>query len=472
MNYTREQLEKGFNFHNLKDICIQLGGKPSNRNKEEVIELILSLQSGEITPKKNSPGRKSNFQKFNEQGYFQDDNFVNTEVRENEDLIRENVSFLGESRSVKGTFEKAENQDHGFLRGENFKMSSVTDVYVSGGTIRAYKLRNGDFVEGVAVSGRDNSAPSLKSVEKINGCELSKFQRRRFGDLEPIYPDRKIRLASNSERDVALREIDLLSPIGFGQRGLIVAPPKAGKTTLLKKIATAVNKNHEGVHLIVLLIGERPEEVTDIKRSVNCELIYSTFDDKPKNHVRICSLAVEKAKRMVESGKDVIILLDSITKLTRAYNETVLSSGKTLSGGIDPIALQEAKSIFGSARNVEGDGSLTIIATALVETGSKMDDVIYEEFKGTGNSEIVLSRNLSQRRIFPAIDLYRSGTRKDELLLTDAELDCAYEIRRYLDLKKDAEYKLIEMINKTSSNEEFIEKAPTWCKLIAEEKYE
>ena len=254
-----------------------------------------------------------------------------------------------------------------------------------------------------------------------------------------------------------------MSPIGLGQRGLIVAPPKAGKTTLLKKIASAISKNHQGVKLIVLLIGERPEEVTDIKRSVLAEVIYSTFDEKPKNHVRICNLAIEKAKRMVECGEDVVILLDSITRLTRAFNGTIVSSGKTLTGGIDPTALQEAKRGYGTARNL-GNGSLTIIATALVHTGSKMDDVIYEEFKGTGNSEIVLKSSLSERRIFPAIDLYRSGTRKEELLLTEKELDCAYDLRRYLSGREDAEVTLIETFKNTKNNQELIEKVSTLIK--------
>lgn len=468
MNYTREQLERGFNFHKLKDICLELGGKPSNRNKEELISLILSLQSGENLPKKNNAGRKSNYEKYQE-NYGAEDTFTTVTVQDNKDYVNAPVfSIAGESRSVVGTFERFENAEHGFLRGENFKMSSMTDVYVASSVVREYRLRTGDLVEGVAVYGRDNNAPSLKSITSINYGSTSSV-RKRFNELEPIYPNKKIKLETPGESDISLREIDLLAPIGFGQRGLIVAPPKAGKTTLIKKIATAINNNYPQAHLIILLIGERPEEVTDVKRSVKSELIYSTFDEKPKNHVRICSLAIEKAKRLVEAGKDVVILMDSITKLTRAYNETILSSGKTLTGGIDPVALQEAKSIFGSARNVEGDGSLTILATALIETGSKMDDVVYEEFKGTGNCEIVLSKKLSERRIFPSIDLYRSGTRKDELLLNDDELDCAYLIRRCLDSDNDAECKVIKMLKNTENNYDLIKKAPAWCKGVSEE---
>ena len=452
MNYTREQLENSFNIHKLKEICIELGGTPGTKNKAEIVKLILDIQSGVVPPKK-SAGRKRNDEKSLK---YEGDNFDKTEVHDHH-FEQPEGNIVGESIAIKGTLERIEGQEHGFLRGDNFKTTSITDVYVSSQILRSLKLRIGDYVEGTAVYGRDSGAPSLKTITLINGKSLNNLSRRRFTDLEPTYPDKKLKLESDMN-DVALRAIDLLSPIGMGQRGLIVAPPKAGKTTLIKKIATAINKNHQDVKLMILLVGERPEEVTDIKRSVNAEIIYSTFDEKPKNHVRICELAVEKAKRMVEEGENVVILMDSITRLTRAYNESVVSSGKTLTGGLDPVALQEAKKVFGSARNVDG-GSLTVIATALVETGSKMDDIIYEEFKGTGNSEIVLKRSLSERRIFPAIDLYRSGTRKDELLLSDAELDCAYALRRYLDKKEDAEIMLIDLIKKTSDNAELIKKA-------------
>ncbi len=455
MNYTREQLERSFNIHKLKEICIKLGGTPGTKKKDQIIKLILDIQNG-YEPQKKSAGRKSNYEKSIE---YKTDDFNPDKFSDVEEVGSETRFEIGETIKVSGIYEKTENADHGFLRGENFKMSSSTDVYVKGHKARSYRLREGDFVEGTAVCSRDNVAPCLETVDKINGKTFSNEIRRLFNDLEAIYPDKKINLEIDGENDISLRAINLLAPIGLGQRGLIVAPPKAGKTTLIKKIASAVSKNYKNVKLIILLVGERPEEVTDIKRSVSAEIIYSTFDEKPKNHVRICNLAVEKAKRMVESGDDVVILLDSITRLTRAYNETVLSSGKTLTGGIDPTALQEAKKIFGSARNVDG-GSLTIIATALVQTGSKMDDVIYEEFKGTGNSEIVLKGSLSERRIFPAIDLYRSGTRKDELLLSSQELDFAYALRRYLDRKEDAELSLIEMFKKTENNADFINNTP------------
>ncbi len=456
MNYTREQLERSFNIHKLKEICIGLGGTPGTKNKAEIINLILDIQSG-VAPQRKSAGRKSNFEKYvGTSKKYEGDDFGDVVVSDH-NFDEADGFIVGESVVIKGTFERIDGQDHGFLRGNNFKITSLTDVYVSSQILRYYKFRVGDYVEGTAVYGRDNGAPSLKTVETINGKAPTALSRRRFADLEPNYPDKKLKLESETN-DIALRAIDILSPIGMGQRGLIVAPPKAGKTTLIKKIATAINKNHQDVKLMIILVGERPEEVTDIKRSINAEIFYSTFDEKPKNHVRICELAVEKAKRMVEEGENVVILMDSITRLTRAYNESVGSSGKTLTGGLDPVALQEAKKIFGSARNVDG-GSLTIIATTLVETGSKMDDIIYEEFKGTGNSEIVLKKSLSERRIFPAIDLYRSGTRKDDLLLSSEELDCAYALRRYLDKKEDAEITLIDLLKKTNSNSQLIIKA-------------
>lgn len=457
MKYTLENLQNGYNIHDLRDICIELGGKPSNKNKDKLIEYIIKIQEGSIIPTSKGQGRKSNREKFNKNkfdGYKEDDDFevqVNNFGEEETEDSKE-----GQIVNISGTFEKSENYEHGFLRGDNFRMSSVTDVYVSASAVRGFRLRQGDFVEGIAVYGRDNTAPSLQSIEKLNGFEYESKIRRRFNDIEPVFPNERLKLEVDGENDISLRAIDILSPIGKGQRGLIVAPPKAGKTTLIKKIASSISKNHKDVSLMVVLVGERPEEVTDFKRSVNAEVIYSTFDEKPKNHIRISELAIEKAKRLAESGKDVVLLLDSITRLARAYNEILPSSGKTLTGGIDPVALQAPKSFFGSARNFSDKGSLTIIATALVETGSKLDDVIYEEFKGTGNSEIFLSRKLSERRIFPSIDLYRSGTRREDLLLDSETLDVSYRIRRYFDSVQDAEVKLLETFSKTANNRELI----------------
>ncbi len=457
MKYTLENLENGYNIHDLRDICIELGGKPSNKNKEQLIDFIIKLQNGTIIPTSKGQGRKSRRQKFNKSSAedYKEEGDLEVKVSNfGEEEVE--ISKEGQKVEISGTFEKSENYEHGFLRGENFKMSSATDVYVSASAVRGFRLREGDYVEGVAIYGRDNTAPSLQSIETLNGIKFKNGMRRRFNDLEPIFPNKQLRLEVKGENDIALRAIDILSPIGRGQRGLIVAPPKAGKTTIIKKIASAISKNYNDVYLMVVLVGERPEEVTDFKRSVNAEIIYSTFDEKPKNHIRISELAIEKAKRQAEAGKDVVLLLDSITKLTRAYNEILPSSGKTLTGGIDPVALQSPKSFFGSARNFSDGGSLTVIATALVETGSKLDDVIYEEFKGTGNSEIFLSRKLSERRVFPSIDLYRSGTRREELLLDSETLNVSYGIRRYFDSVHDAEVKLLETFSKTSNNCELL----------------
>ena len=455
MQYSKEQLDCAYNIHELRALLTELGGTPSSMKKEEIIKTILDIQDG-VIPVPKTQGRKTKREKYREQVIvdYVEDEYEDIAVH-NQNVGEVNVTtMLGSTVKVKGTFEKTDT-DHGFLRGDNFKMSSVTDIYVSSSAIRNFHLREGDFVEGYAVISRDNGAPSLRQVEFINGKDVSD-QRKRFTDLEPIFPDERLKLEIVGENDLSLRAIDILSPIGKGQRALIVSPPKAGKTTLIKKIASSIAKNYPNVYLMVVLIGERPEEVTDIKRSVCAELIYSTFDEKAKNHIRISKLAIEKAKRQAESGKDVVLLIDSITKLTRAYNETLPSSGKTLTGGIDPVSLQEPKSFFGSARNFDGEGSLTVIATALVDTGSKMDDVIYEEFKGTGNSEIFLSRNLSERRIFPSIDLYRSGTRRDDLLLSNDELDLSYNLRRSLDGTKDAEIEVLKLLSSYKTNEELV----------------
>ena len=287
--------------------------------------------------------------------------------------------------------------------------------------------------------------------------------RKNFETLTPIYPNERLHLETNNEKDLSSRLMDIICPIGKGQRGIIVAPPKAGKTTLLKRIAQNITINHPDVKLIVLLIDERPEEVTDMKRSINGDVIYSTFDEEPQNHAKVAQMVLERAKRMVEQGKDVVILLDSITRLSRAYNLTITPTGRTLSGGLDPGALIMPKKFFGAARNIEEGGSLTILATALIETGSRMDDMIFEEFKGTGNMEVHLDRRLQERRIFPAIDIYKSGTRKEDLLLTDEEKEVAYAIRKVMyrdgNIEKITE-NLINMLSKTKNNREFIQVFP------------
>ncbi len=346
----------------------------------------------------------------------------------------------------------------GFLRTENL-LPSPDDIYVSQSQIKRFGLRTGDMVIGQVRPPKETEKYyGLLRVEAVNGLdpEMARY-RPHFDTLTPIFPDEQIKLETRSEI-LSTRLLDLIAPIGRGQRGLIVSPPKAGKTTLLKDIANGMAANYPDLHLMVVLIGERPEEVTDMDRSVEAEVYASTFDDPVQDHVRVAEMALERAKRLVESKRDVVILLDSITRLTRAYNLIVPPSGRTLSGGIDPAALYPPKRFFGAARNIEQGGSLTIIATALVETGSRMDDVIYEEFKGTGNMEVHLNRRLAERRIFPAIDIERSGTRREELLLEPDVLQKVWTIRRMISAigSVDGIEALLERMRKTRNNKEFL----------------
>ena len=348
---------------------------------------------------------------------------------------------------------------YGFLRGENY-LSSPKDVYISVVQIRRFKLDTGDVIKGISRFKEGEKFPSLIFVGEVNGESPEKAARRkRFDELTPIYPNERIRLETEDSKEYSMRIIDLMSPIGKGQRGMIVAPPKVGKTTLLKKIANSISKNNPEEKLIVLLIDERPEEVTDMKRSINGEVIYSTFDELPEHHVKVAEMVLERAKRLVEQGQDVVILLDSITRLARAYNLTIPSSGRTLSGGLDPAALHKPKKFFGAARNIEFGGSLTILATALVDTGSRMDDVIFEEFKGTGNMEVHLDRKLSEKRIFPAIDINKSGTRREDLLLTPKEKETVFALRKAMNSMPvaDVTEQVISMMVKTKNNQEFLD---------------
>lgn len=349
---------------------------------------------------------------------------------------------------------------YGFLRGENY-LSSPKDVYISPVQIRRFRLDNGDKIKGIARLPKEGEKfPALIFVGEVNSESPEKaYKRKKFDDLIPIYPEDKIKLETTST-EYAMRIIDLICPIGKGQRGMIVAPPKVGKTTLLKKIANSITTNHPEIELIVLLIDERPEEVTDMKRSINGDVIYSTFDELPEHHVKVAEMVLERAKRLTEQGKDVVILLDSITRLARAYNLVIPASGRTLSGGLDPAALHKPKKFFGAARNIENGGSLTILATALIDTGSRMDEVIFEEFKGTGNMEVHLDRSLSEKRIFPAIDINKSGTRREEKLLTQEELNTVFGLRKALSRTPvaDVTEQLINQIIITKNNEEFIEK--------------
>ncbi len=351
----------------------------------------------------------------------------------------------------------------GFIRCDNY-LPGDDDVYVSPSQIKRFRLKTGDFVTGRVREKRENEKfGALYYVDKVNGESLDKvLNRPNFEELTPIFPNERLHLETDGH-STAMRIVDLVSPIGKGQRGMIVSPPKAGKTTLLKETAKAVLKNNPEMEMIILLIDERPEEVTDIKEAIqgdNVEVIYSTFDELPEHHKRVSEMVIERAKRLVEHGRDVIILLDSITRLARAYNMTVPPSGRTLSGGLDPAALHMPKRLFGAARNMREGGSLTVLATALVNTGSKMDDVVYEEFKGTGNMELVLDRKLSERRIFPAIDITQSGTRREDLLLNADELGASYIIRKEMNgmRKEDAVEQILNLFSRTKSNQEFIAK--------------
>lgn len=351
---------------------------------------------------------------------------------------------------------------YGFIRCDNY-LPGESDVYVSPAQIRRFNLKTGDIVEGnTRVRSQTEKFSALLFIKAVNGFHPNEAQKRKkFEDLTPIFPNERIHLETPGT-GVSMRMVDLISPIGKGQRGMIVSQPKTGKTTLLKQIAKAITKNHPDMRLIILLIDERPEEVTDIKESIegkNVEVIYSTFDELPENHKRVSEMVIERAKRLVEHKQDVVILLDSITRLARAYNLTVQPSGRTLSGGLDPAALHMPKKFFGAARNMREGGSLTILATALVDTGSRMDDVVFEEFKGTGNMELVLDRNLSEKRIFPAIDLPRSSTRREDLLLTQPEMEATYLMRKALGGLKSEEAleRIIDMFLRTKTNQEFIE---------------
>ncbi len=456
----------------IRELGRRIGVKaPASMRKNEIIEDIIAIQAGKKEPviNVNSKGapikskidlskfRDRSNEPFNEQPLDNKLYLRSTEYKSPDTLI-----------AVEGVLEPHKD-GFGFLRVNNYENSS-DDVYVSAGGIYKYKLRKGDKIKALARPSRDGvSAPALQEVLLINDLDPKLFLKRaNFDDLVPYYPDQRLKLETEGERgELAIRCIDLFAPIGKGQRGLIVAPPKTGKTTLLKLIAQSIEKNNKDVKLIVLLIDERPEEVTDIKRSINGEVVFSTFDESPEHHIRAAELVINRAKRLVEVGKDVVILMDSITRLTRAYNYVIESSGKTLSGGLDPVAMQGPKRFFGAARNIEDGSSLTILSTALIDTGSRMDDVIYEEFKGTGNMEVHLSRELSEKRIFPAIDLYKSGTRKDELLLTESELSAVHKLRKILAERNDATDSLLEMLKKTKDNLDLISKLDAWIKLYS-----
>ena len=454
----------------LKNKAKELGIKNiSKLKKSELIDELVKVtpnsieKNGVVLREKIAPKiREKESTNNTNNGYSTRENNITEEQKEEK---KEKLKvMINESGSAKGVLEVQENNNFGFLRCDNY-LTSENDIYVSPSQIRRFNLRTGDEVQGKVREAKDGEKfKALLFVEKVNGDNPEKaIGRKNFETLTPIYPNERLHLETNNEKDLSSRLMDIICPIGKGQRGIIVAPPKAGKTTLLKRIAQNITINHPDVKLIVLLIDERPEEVTDMKRSINGDVIYSTFDEEPQNHAKVAQMVLERAKRMVEQGKDVVILLDSITRLSRAYNLTITPTGRTLSGGLDPGALIMPKKFFGAARNIEEGGSLTILATALIETGPRMDDMIFEEFKGTGNMEVHLDRRLQERRIFPAIDIYKSGTRKEDLLLTDEEKEVAYAIRKVMyrdgNIEKITE-NLINMLSKTKNNREFIQVFP------------
>lgn len=458
----------------LKEIAKQLNIKNiSKLKKSELIDAIIENspksieKNGVILQEKITSKVKSEEINVVNNSFNKDIREENKEERkedikeENREEKRERLKvMINESNTAKGVLEILENNSFGFLRCNNYQ-TGENDIYVSPSQIRRFNLRTGDEVEGKVREAKEGEKfKALLYVERVNGENPERaVGRKSFETLTPIYPQDRLHLETNNEGDLSSRLMDIICPIGKGQRGIIVAPPKAGKTTLLKKVAQNISKNYPEVKLIVLLIDERPEEVTDMKRSINGDVIYSTFDEEPQNHAKVSQMVLERAKRMVEQGKDVVILLDSLTRLSRAYNLTITPTGRTLSGGLDPGALIMPKKFFGAARNIEEGGSLTILATALIDTGSRMDDMIFEEFKGTGNMEVHLDRKLQERRIFPAIDIYKSGTRKEDLILSDEEKEVAYSIRRVMYRDGNIENvteKLINMLTKTKNNKEFI----------------
>ncbi len=433
--------------------------------KERGIKNVSKLKKDELI-QVLSEGEKDNNISNNELDVnddFEENNEIKTdELKENDSEVRyvDGYKLTSPDDKISEGILEILPDGYGFLRGKNY-LSTPDDIYISPVQIRRFRLDNGDKIKGIARSPKEGEKfPALIYVGEVNGeaPELA-YRRKKFDDLIPIYPYEKIKMETNSN-EYAMRMIDLICPIGKGQRGMIVAPPKVGKTTLLKKIANSISINNPEVELIVLLIDERPEEVTDMKRSIKGDVIYSTFDELPEHHAKVAEMVLERAKRLIEQKKDVVILLDSITRLARAYNLTIPSSGRTLSGGLDPAALHKPKKFFGAARKIENGGSLTILATALIDTGSRMDEVIFEEFKGTGNMEVVLDRSLSEKRIFPAIDINKSGTRREDLLLKPEEMNAVYSLRKAMSTMPQAEVteQLLAQMMATKNNAELVEK--------------
>lgn len=449
---TKEQYES-LSAVQLKEIAKSRGLKNlSGLKKGEVIARMLEADEAD-----------QNQTKVQEPAEHPESSEKQTEEKQTEEKQGFDFSQLDSGQTVTGILEVMPD-GFGFIRSDNY-LPGEHDIYVSPSQIRRFNLKTGDIISGntrVRANTQQEKFAALLYLKSTNGMHPAEAAKRRnFEDMTPIFPNQRMRM-ERDPKNVAMRIVDLISPIGKGQRGMIVSQPKTGKTTLLKQVAKSVTHNHPNMHLIVLLIDERPEEVTDIKESIqgeNVEVIYSTFDELPENHKRVSEMVIERAKRLVEHGGDVMILLDSITRLARAYNLTVQPSGRTLSGGLDPAALYMPKRFFGAARNMREGGSLTVLATALVDTGSKMDDVVFEEFKGTGNMEMVLDRSLSEKRLFPAIDLPRSSTRRDDLLLDQEELEANFLIRKAFGGSKSEEAveNIISMFRKTKDNKELIQ---------------
>ncbi len=444
----------------LKNLAKEKGLKITGKNKKEIIEII--LESIKLEKKDD----RVIYDEINTYEFQKEEetSIINTLNEPKEKIYDANANIVINNKDdfiVEGVLEVLAD-GYGFIRGENY-LSTNKDVYVSPTQIGRFRLATGDKLKGIGRIAREGEKfPALIYVNSVNGDSPDKsIKRKSFDDLTPIFPNRRIKL-ENKNSDFSMRIVDLMAPIGFGQRGMIVAAPKVGKTTMLKKLANSIAESHPEAEIIVLLIDERPEEVTDMKRSIKGEVISSTFDELPEHHTKVAEIVLERAKRLAEHKKDVVILLDSITRLARAYNLTIPSSGRTLSGGFDPAALHKPKRFFGAARNLEEGGSITILATALVETGSRMDDVIFEEFKGTGNMEVYLDRKLSERRIFPAIDINKSGTRREDLLLDEPELNFVNKIRKALNENNNnvanITDNLIRYITLTKSNNELIVK--------------
>lgn len=490
IDYTAKQLDD-LSIFALRDLARDCGHpSPTNKKKGDLVEFILGLKGETIVktteeaPKKRRgrPPKKSTSQLLNVAEDSKNDTTVENEPEKKVFEKKQGASKLNlDPKNNKTNNQETEKEEkaqesleameiregvleicpdgYGFLRAKNYEQGDG-DAYIAAPKIRKCGLRKGDYVKAYVKKIAENRPMSVQEIISINGDNPEKaFNRPVFETLIPVYPDKRYKLElPSSKKDFAIRSIDLVAPIGKGQRAMIVSPPKAGKTTLLKKIANSISLNYPDAHLMVLLVDERPEEVTDMQRSIKGEVIFSTFDEMPEHHTKASEMVLERAKRLVELGKDVVILMDSLTRLARAYNLVITPTGKTLSGGIDPGSLYLPKKFFGAARNIENGGSLTIIATALVDTGSRMDDVIYEEFKGTGNMEIHLDRKLSEKRIFPAIDLAKSGTRREELLLSEQELLGIFAVRKMLsvgDVQESTE-KLISLMMGTDNNHDFI----------------